>query len=51
MEVARRVVVDSNTIISGILIPGETGGTLIIANSKSNYDTLCVSSAGIVYRP
>ena len=37
--------------ISGILIPGETGGTLIIANSKSRYDTLCVSSAGIVYRP
>jgi prepilin-type N-terminal cleavage/methylation domain-containing protein len=37
--------------ISGILIPGQTGGTLIMANSKNKYDTLCVSSAGIVYRP
>jgi prepilin-type N-terminal cleavage/methylation domain-containing protein len=37
--------------ISGILIPGQTGGTLIMANTKNKYDTLCVSSAGIVYRP
>ncbi len=37
--------------ISGILIPGQTGGTLIMANSKNKYDTLLVSSAGIVYRP
>ena len=37
--------------ISGILIPGQTGGTLIVANSKSRYDTLSVSSAGIIYRP
>jgi prepilin-type N-terminal cleavage/methylation domain-containing protein len=37
--------------ISGILIPGQTGGTLIMANTKNKRDTLCVSSAGIVYRP
>jgi prepilin-type N-terminal cleavage/methylation domain-containing protein len=37
--------------ISGILLPGNGGGTLIFANSRGKRDTLAVSLAGIAYRP
>lgn len=37
--------------ISGILWPGTTGGSLVIANDRSVADTLLVSAAGIIYRP
>ena len=41
--------------ISGVLIQpsggGTPGGTLIFKNAKPRYDTLAVSTAGIIYRP
>ena len=37
--------------ISGILLPGTGGGTLILLNAKNRRDTLLVSTAGIVYKP
>ena len=39
-----------NFDISGILWPGHTGGSLILANSRGARDTFFVSSAGIVYQ-
>ncbi len=37
--------------ISGILWPGQNGGTLVFANQRGQSDTLQVSAAGIAYRP
>jgi prepilin-type N-terminal cleavage/methylation domain-containing protein len=37
--------------ISGILLPGTAGGTLIVRNARDRRDTLVVSAAGIAYRP
>lgn len=37
--------------ISGILKPGTSGGTIVVANTKNRYDTLSVTPAGMVYRP
>ena len=36
--------------ISGILMPGTAGGTLIMRNTKNTRDTVWVSAAGLVYR-
>jgi type II secretion system protein H len=36
--------------ISGILLPGQLGGRLILRNDKNKRDTLYVSAAGLVYR-
>lgn len=37
--------------ISGILLPGTSGGTLSFVNDLNRADTLMVSAAGIAYRP
>ena len=37
--------------ISGILIPGHTGGKLVLQNQRATRDSLMVSAAGIVYKP
>lgn len=37
--------------ISGILMPGSNGGTLVYANQRGMRDSLQVSAAGIAYRP
>jgi len=37
--------------ISGILMPGSNGGTLVYANQRGQRDSLQVSAAGIAYRP
>jgi len=36
---------------SGLLIPGSTGGRLILAGTRGKPDTLDVSAVGMVYRP
>ncbi len=36
---------------SGLLIPGSSGGRLILAGSRARPDTLDVSAVGMVYRP
>ncbi len=40
-----------NFDISGILVPGTTGGTITFNNTRGKADTLAVSAAGITYRP
>ena len=37
--------------ISGVLRPGSSGGMLTFSNADGRRDTLCVSAAGICYRP
>lgn len=37
--------------ISGILVPGHTGGKIVVQNQRANRDSLMVSAAGIVYKP
>lgn len=37
--------------ISGILWPGNNGGTLVYQNQRAKRDTLVVSTAGICYHP
>lgn len=36
---------------SGLLIPGSTGGRLVIAGARGRPDTLAVSAVGMVYDP
>lgn len=36
---------------SGLLIPGSTGGRLIVSGGRGRPDTLDVSAVGMVYRP
>ncbi|MEO5616182.1 MAG: GspH/FimT family pseudopilin [Candidatus Eisenbacteria bacterium] len=36
---------------SGLLIPGSTGGRLVIAGARGKADTLAVSAVGMIYDP
>jgi|WetSurMetagenome_2_1015567.scaffolds.fasta_scaffold439744_2 prepilin-type N-terminal cleavage/methylation domain-containing protein len=36
---------------SGVLLPGTTGGRLVLTTTRGRLDTLLVSAAGVVYRP
>ena len=37
--------------MSGVLLPGTSGGQLVLATSRGRVDTLLVSATGVVYRP